>query len=221
MVRDKGKGKTGVSSSAPAQKIVEEFANSSFEEYVAANPSQRPAKRLRRTKGQVKANKQKGWKEGIMKRNFKNERQVKAKSIGFDRLVIQRIQSKGMNFWTRRLEGYNANFVFEFYQIMKTPHAGFETSTTARITSKVGNKHIMIDFNMIAEYLGHERPPPETVNYPRSEQIDSGLIDIVLYSDPKMAMIPHVPGAFRDDIWVLDKAFHHNLYPMGLEHRPS
>lgn len=218
MVRDKGKGKTGASST---QKIVEEFTNSGSREYVAANPSQRPAKRLRRTEGQVKADKQKGWKEGIMKHNFKNERQVKAKSIGSDRLVIQHIKSKGMNFWTRRLEGYNANCVFEFYRNMKTPPAGFETSTTARITLKVGNKDIMINPNMIVEYLGYERPPPETVNYPRSEQIDSGLIDNVLYLDRKMAMIPHVSGAFRDDIWVLDKAFHHNLYPRGLEHNPS
>lgn len=153
--------------------------------------------------------------------NFKSERQVKAKSIGTDRLVIQRNQSKGMNFWTRRLEGYNAKCVSKFYQNMKTPPTGFETSSTTRITSKVGNKDIMIDPNMIAEYEGYEGPPPETMNYPRSEQIDSGLINNVLYTDPKMAMIPHVPGAFRDDIWVLNKAFHHNLYPRGLEHKPS
>lgn len=37
------------------------------------------------------ADKWKEWKEVIMKRTFKNERQIKAKSIGTDRLVIQRI----------------------------------------------------------------------------------------------------------------------------------
>ncbi|KAF7145876.1 hypothetical protein RHSIM_Rhsim04G0077600 [Rhododendron simsii] len=87
---------------------------------------------------------------------------VKAKSIGTDCLVIQCIQSKG-----------------------------FETSGTPRITSKVGNKDIMIDPSMIAEYLGYELPPPEMVNYPRDEQIDIGLINNVLHTDPKMATIPH------------------------------
>ncbi|KAI8547604.1 hypothetical protein RHMOL_Rhmol07G0208300 [Rhododendron molle] len=79
----------------------------------------------------------------------------------------------------------------------------------------------MIDPSVIAKYLGYKQPPPETVNYPQAEPIDAGLINNVLYWDPKMAMIPHVVGEFRDDIRVLNKAFHHNLYPRGLEHKPS
>ncbi|KAF7115515.1 hypothetical protein RHSIM_Rhsim10G0080800 [Rhododendron simsii] len=60
---------------------------------------------------------------------------------------------------------------------MKTSPAGFETSGTTRITSKVGTKISLIDPSVIAEYLEYERPLPEAVNCPWSEQIDSGLIN--------------------------------------------
>ncbi|KAF7148718.1 hypothetical protein RHSIM_Rhsim03G0044100 [Rhododendron simsii] len=196
MVREKGKGKTGAGSRAPVPKIVEEQASSGSEEPVAGSSSRKSRKRLRRTGKQVQADKRVEWKEGMMRRRFKNERHVKAKSIGPDHLVIQRIRSKGMNFWTRRLEGYNIVCVTEFYQSMKTPPVGFETSNTARITSK-------------------------SVNYPRDEKIDDGLINNVLYTNPKNAKIPHVVGGFRDDIRVVNAAFHHNLYPRGLQHKPS
>ncbi|KAF7139127.1 hypothetical protein RHSIM_Rhsim07G0099400 [Rhododendron simsii] len=221
MLREKGKGKTGASSSAPIPEIVEEQADSGSEEPVAGSSGRKSRKRLRRTGKQVQADKRVEWKEGVMKRRFKNERQVKAKSIGTDHLVIQRIRSKGMNFWTRRLEGYNIVCVIEFYQNMRTPPTGFLTSNIARITSKVGGKDIMIDPFVIAKYLGYERPPPKSVNYPRDEKIDDGLINNVLYTNPKNAKLPHVVGGFRDDIWVLNTAFHHNLYPRGLEHKPS
>ncbi|KAF7113877.1 hypothetical protein RHSIM_RhsimUnG0105600 [Rhododendron simsii] len=221
MVRTKRPGVTGASSSAPVPDIVQEQESSGSEEPVAGQSSRGSRKRLRRTGKQVQADKRVEWKEGMMNRRFKNERQVKAKSIGNDHLVIQRIRSKGMNFWTRRLEGYNIVCVIEFYQNMRTPPTGFETSNTARIVSRVGGKDIMIDPFVIAKYLGYERPAPETVNYPRDEEIDDGLINNVLYTNPKNAKIPHVVGEFRDDIRVLNKAFHHNLYPRGLEHKPS
>ncbi|KAF7150506.1 hypothetical protein RHSIM_Rhsim02G0091300 [Rhododendron simsii] len=221
MVRTKRPGVTGASSSAPVSNIVQEQESSGSEEPVAGQSGRGSRKRLRRTGKQVQADKRVEWKEGMMNRRFKNERQVKAKSIGNDHLVIQRIRSKGMNFWIRRLEGYNIVCVIEFYQNMRTPPTGFETSNTARIVSRVGGKDIMIDPFVIAKYLGYERPAPETVNYPRDEEIDDGLINNVLYTNPKNAKIPHVVGEFRDDIRVLNKAFHHNLYPRGLEHKPS
>ncbi|KAF7127953.1 hypothetical protein RHSIM_Rhsim11G0004200 [Rhododendron simsii] len=159
MVQDKGKGKTAASSSAPAHEIVGEFADSSPEEYVAKtseNPGPRPTKRVCRMGEQVKVVFRKGWKKGMPRRNFKNERQVKLKSIGTPTV-----------------------WLFDALE-----------RNTARITSKVGNKDIMVDPSVIVQYMGYERPSPET-------------------------------GAFRDDIRVLNKAFHYNLYPRGLEHKPS
>ncbi|KAI8530876.1 hypothetical protein RHMOL_Rhmol11G0093800 [Rhododendron molle] len=179
MVQEKGKGKVGASSSAPAPDIVEEQASLGSEEPVVGKSVRRSRKHLHRTRKQVQADKRVEWKEGMMKRKFKSERQVKAKSVGTDHFVIQRIWSKGRG------------------------------------------KDIMIDPAVIAKYLGYERPPPESVNYPRDGQNDDGLITNVLYMNPKMAIIPHVVGEFRDDIRVLNKAFHHNLYPRGLEHKPS
>ncbi|KAF7154766.1 hypothetical protein RHSIM_Rhsim01G0159700 [Rhododendron simsii] len=205
MVRTKRPGVTGASSSAPVPDIVQEQESSGSEEPVAGQSGRGSRKWLRRTGKQVQADKRVEWKEGMMNRRFKNERQVKAKSIGNDHLVIQRIRSKGMNFWTRRLEGYNIVCVIEFYQNMRTPPTGFETSNTARIVSRVGGKDIMIDPFVIAKYLGYERPAPETVNYPRDEEIDDGLINNVLYTNPKNAKIPHVVGEFRDDIRKMER----------------
>ncbi|KAG5564848.1 hypothetical protein RHGRI_000893 [Rhododendron griersonianum] len=74
---------------------------------------------------------------------------------------------------------------------MRTPPAGFETSNTARICSKVGGKDIRIDPSVIANYLGYQRPAPEKLNYPRGGKIDDGLINNVLYANPKNATIPH------------------------------
>ncbi|KAG5547651.1 hypothetical protein RHGRI_013372 [Rhododendron griersonianum] len=88
---------------------------------------------------------------------------------------------------------------------MKTPPAGFETSNTARIVSRVGGKDIRIDPTVIAEYLGYEWPAPETVNYPRAEKIDDGLINNVLYTNPRNAKIPHgVKGNDFKKLEILD-----------------
>ncbi|KAF7147601.1 hypothetical protein RHSIM_Rhsim03G0183100 [Rhododendron simsii] len=159
MVRTKRLGTTAASSSAPVPDIVEEQASSGSKEPVAGQSSRGSRKRLRRTGKQVQADKRAKWKEGMVKRRFKNERQVKAKSIGNDHLVMQRIRSKAASF-------------------------------------------------------GDNELPPH-------EKIDDGLINNVLYTNPKNAKIPHLVGEFRDDIRVLNKAFHHNLYPRGLEHKPS
>ncbi|KAF7116977.1 hypothetical protein RHSIM_RhsimUnG0007800 [Rhododendron simsii] len=139
MVRTKRPGVTGASSSAPVPDIVQEQESSGSEEPVAGQSGRGSRKRLRRTGKQVQADKRVEWKEGMMNRRFKNERQVKAKSIGNDHLVIQRIRSKGNDY--KKMERLDPGPITGAFLKKSKPRSGIlKESSKAFLTTKPGPK---------------------------------------------------------------------------------
>ncbi|KAG5564847.1 hypothetical protein RHGRI_000893 [Rhododendron griersonianum] len=139
MVRKKGKGKAKEGSSALPPEIMEEQAESGSEESAAAGSGRKKRKRLRRTGKEVQADKRVEWKEGVMKRRFKNERQVKAKSIGTDHLVIQRIQSKGNDY--KKMERLDPGPITStFLKKSKSRSSAPKESSKAFLTTKPAPK---------------------------------------------------------------------------------
>ncbi|XP_058220236.1 uncharacterized protein LOC131330619 isoform X1 [Rhododendron vialii] len=177
----------------------------------------RPEKPKRRTREEMAADLKTNWEAKMAARGFKSERRVHAMSLGKDSASIQQITKRGLNFWTRSLDGYNAKGVIEFYQKMNIENV----LATGKITSKVANKVIEVDACTIAKYLKYIRPAPEVTNYPQPEPIDPDDINQALYTNPNDASLPHKPGKFRDVYRVLNQALHYNLYPRGTESKPS
>ncbi|KAH7833887.1 hypothetical protein Vadar_010783 [Vaccinium darrowii] len=228
MARGKGKEQVKEVQKPPTKKakpssskrpLVEEEEAEERNDVEDGNP---PA--IRRTSAQVIADKELDWKNLMPTRGFKNERQVDISKIGKVQYGIRHIYHNGLDFWTKPLAGYNENAVIEFYQNMK-PLIDMENSANNSIVSKVGRVKVTITPDVIATYLNYVRPAPGTFNYPIGEGEDPiELDDIlkVLYKDVKdYTEGDHMPGKFREDCILVNKAIHANLYPRGLDTKPT
>lgn len=179
-------------------------------------------RKKRRTRAEMAEEKRREWEGSFGGKKFKNERQVDANKFSLDHFGVHCILQKGLKFWTEVLPGYNKNTVIDFYKYMQIPEGDWENDPAVRIVSRVTGIDVVITPNDIAVYLGIQRPPPESVNYPQKNvTIDSGVVNNVLYVDPSKASDPHMPGNFKGSVRFLNKVIHFNLYPRGSDHRPS
>ncbi|KAH7848410.1 hypothetical protein Vadar_002423 [Vaccinium darrowii] len=228
MARGKGKEQVKEVQKPPTKKakpssskrpLVEEEEVEERNDVEDGNP---PA--IRRTSAHVIADKELDWKNLMPTRGFKNERQVDISKMGKFQYGIRHIYHNGLEFWTKPLAGYNKNVVIEFYQNMK-PLIDMENSTNHSIVSKVGRVKIVITPDVIATYLNYVRPAPGTSNYPigeRENPIELDDILKVLYKDVRdYTEGDHISGKFKADCILVNKAIHVNLYPRGVDTKPT
>ncbi|KAH7834121.1 hypothetical protein Vadar_012885 [Vaccinium darrowii] len=166
-----------------------------------------------------KDKKKKEWLESLTDRPAKNERQVDAVSLE-GKYGVKEIREEGLEQWLEPLRGYNLRCVREFYKNLDVVRSG-DSNMPTKIRSKVSNKTIVVTPDTIAEYLQYERPDPEDTNYPDGEEMpETDLLDII-YANPGSGMRPILPSRFKEDIRVLNKAIHANLYPKGKDSKPT
>ncbi|KAH7863918.1 hypothetical protein Vadar_023512 [Vaccinium darrowii] len=190
----------------------------SSEEYEPTQGNRSGAKKpSKRTHEEVVADDRKAWLEGFKLKRGKNERQVNERDLGED-LGVTEIRQEGLEQWFEPVPGYNLKSIKEFYKTMKVEKEGDEP---VKIKAKVAGKLIQVTPDHIAEQLKYTRPDPKTINYPGEEQLTDQLIKNFLYEKPNEKLHPINPGRFLDDIRILNKAIHANLYPKGKDTKPS
>ncbi|KAI8526450.1 hypothetical protein RHMOL_Rhmol13G0308400 [Rhododendron molle] len=223
----RGKGKVDETSSRREIKenIEEESESESSEEEtdeeevpLESRTGQREKRARRRTPEEMDADAQLDWVTSIPNRGFKCERSVSRRSFFDQNEILNLLKDQRLKFWTRALRGYNKAGVIEFYQNLNMS----EALTKGKIKSKVNKKNIVVDANLIANYLKYERPPADLVNYPRAEDTDSAVVQADMYTTvPRTGIPPHKPGLFKDLYIVVNQVLHYNLYPRGAENKPS
>ncbi|KAI8542244.1 hypothetical protein RHMOL_Rhmol08G0123400 [Rhododendron molle] len=88
-----------------------------------------------------------------------------------------------------------------------------------KIETVVGDVDIVVDPNIIAEYLDYERPLAESITYPRpgEEEVDMGLV----YAEVFEGGVPgEAGGDLKDEYRTMNKFLHYNLFPRGMEKTP-
>jgi hypothetical protein len=179
----------------------------------------RKEQKKKRTREEVHEDSKADWEKSLVGRLGKNERQVDALSLG-ENFSVPEIRREGLEAWFKPLKGYNLKCVREFYQ-NHVISENEETGLPFKIKSTVGGKAILVTPNIIAKYLDYKRPESSTINYPRAEPLDPDYVRSMLYDDPLQATFPIKPSLFKENVRILNKSIHHNLYPRGKEHEPS
>ncbi|KAH7840227.1 hypothetical protein Vadar_014358 [Vaccinium darrowii] len=157
------------------------------------------------------------WLAAFPRKKGKNERQVDEADLGKD-IGVKEIYQEGLQKWFEPLSGFNRKCVKELYTTMKAEKEGDEPM---KIKAKVVGKLIQVTPDHIAEHLKYTRPNPETINYPREKPLDKQIIKDFLYEDPTGELEPINPSQFQDDIRILNKVIHANLYPKGKANAPT
>ncbi|KAH7858731.1 hypothetical protein Vadar_027262 [Vaccinium darrowii] len=169
----------------------------------------------RRTHEEVIGDRRRKWLAAFPKKKAKNERQLNEADLGTD-LGVKEIHQEGLQQWFEPVPGFNLKCVKEFYTTIRVEKEGDEP---VKIKAKVAGKMIQITPDHIAEHLKYTRPDPETVSEERSWTKQE--IKDFLYEDPSGELEPIKPGRFQDDIRILNKAIHVNLYPKGKASAPT
>lgn len=216
----RGKGKAKPSEILSKKKAVEKPSkrrrqNSDSESSGGDDSGAKQASR--KTHEEVIGDRRRKWLAAFPKKKAKNERQLDEADLGTD-LGVKGIHQEGLQQWFEPVPGFNLKCVKEFYTTMRVEKEGDEP---VKIKAKVAGKMIQVTPDHIAEHLKYTRPDPETVNYSGEKSWDKQEIKNFLYEDPTGELEPIKPGRFQDDIRILNKAIHVNLYPKGKASAPT
>ncbi|KAH7843060.1 hypothetical protein Vadar_012246 [Vaccinium darrowii] len=226
MVRTKGKGK-------PSEKLAKRRRQNSdsdtgSEEYepsrevvmADAGAGRGSKKSSKKSHDELVDDKREKWLAGFQTKKGKCERQINAMELG-EKHGVPEIRHEGLEQWFNPVPGFNPKCVKEFYMNMVVVKEGEgENAVPVKLTATVANKVVKVTPDRIAKQLKYKRPEPSTIDYPGIE-IDWDGVKETLFRDPQNGMKPIIPGRFKDDIRILNKAFHANLYPKGKETKPS
>ncbi|KAH7865711.1 hypothetical protein Vadar_010167 [Vaccinium darrowii] len=175
----------------------------------------------KRTHDEVVDDKREKWLAAFKTKKVKCERRVTANELG-EKYGVPEIRQEGLRQWFDPVPGYNLKCVKEFYMNAEVVKEGEgKEAKPVRLTAKMANKVVKVTPDRIAKQLKYKRPDPSTVNYPGKVEIDEKGLKETLFKDPQTGMNPIIPSRFNDEIRIINKAIHANLYPKGKETKPS
>lgn len=194
----------------------------------SGSKKKKPAKRARGSgSGQAREEEddeaagQSKWARDMPGRGFKVERQVNMPAQNRERYGLHHFDRRGIIFWFESLAGYNAACVTKFYQNMVCE---LDVPPPRRcVKAKMGNKLVIINATVIAEYLKYPRPPSCDVTYPRNDDVSQDFAAMLeaLYADVSKFNGIWVPGHFKEDCRFVNKVLCANMYPRSSEHKPG
>ncbi|KAH7865255.1 hypothetical protein Vadar_004257 [Vaccinium darrowii] len=149
----------------------------------------------------------------LKKRGCRCERQLDEKSLKNLKgaIYLDKVRTKGMEFWFREVKGYVHPWVKTFYTNMEVDEVN------ERITSTVSHRNITVSPDIIAQYLIYTRPERAKITYPRDNIEEEDVVQAA-YTDVRVQEgVSSLQPAWR----AMNRVLHANLNPRGSETAPG
>ncbi|KAH7862975.1 hypothetical protein Vadar_011729 [Vaccinium darrowii] len=183
----------------------------------AIEPNEGERRKKKKTEEDDERSEREKWVSKMEEREFLCERQLVQKGL-YQHPAVDAIERQGLTFYLSPLGEYRKAMVRTFYSNMVVK------LKERQITSRVGEKTVVVTPDSIAEYLNYRRPA--TTTYPKEwvmvheKQLEILTDEPASYDEAK-GKGRYIAGSLKSTYRTLNKFVHHNISPFSLEKTPT